>query len=282
MSRRVLFLAAFMLGCYHIAFAQRITESLAGWTLGTNQPKIKSGLRSDGSSGNYIYCPVGTNSFCYGVPVEGTGRVTFWIYDPVKCLSDTNPGFPQNGPKWGLIAPIMQVVSVGVHRNTACGCLSYCGWSSVSPYSYDFIGRMLRSNGNGANNHTCVCNWCNEEMDCNDRLWTPGWYKWTIDGGIDNITFTVYDCIDCFFFTGSIAIKDVSRTYDATSIGVDWAAMFGFGWSGFWAKGDDVGGIEDIGIDVVSGTGVFEVFGTETGARPYQNSTWGNIKSLYK
>jgi hypothetical protein len=41
-------------------------------------------------------------------------------------------------------------------------------------------------------------------------------------------------------------------------------------------------GIEDISVDVVSGTGVFAGFNPTGVARPYHNTTWGNIKALYR
>jgi N-acetylneuraminic acid mutarotase len=37
-----------------------------------------------------------------------------------------------------------------------------------------------------------------------------------------------------------------------------WASVFGFGWNGFWLKGDGTNGIEDIKVDVIGGTGIFE------------------------
>jgi hypothetical protein len=105
-----------------------------------------------------------------------------------------------------------------------------------------------------------------------------------IDGKYDNISFILY--FDIFQY---VACPDdewcpdtCCQTYDASSWGGAWAAVFGYGWNGVYFKGDDINGIEDISVDVVSGTGIFSGFGTGTGARSYQNSTWGNIKSLYK
>jgi hypothetical protein len=75
---------------------------------------------------------------------------------------------------------------------------------------------------------------------------------------------------------------DVTRTYDATSFGGSWAALFGEGWKAFWLKGDEASGIEDINADVTGGSGAFADFGTSPVSGPYIPASWGSIKSLYR
>jgi hypothetical protein len=92
--------------------AQRITESLDNWTLGTNLPTIQSGTRSDGSTGNYHYLPVGTSPYYYMVVAEGEGQVEFWVYDPSKCLAAVDPGYGARGMGWGLYTSSYQAATI--------------------------------------------------------------------------------------------------------------------------------------------------------------------------
>ena len=78
--------------------AQRITESLDNWILGTNSPEISNGTRGDGTTGDYIHMLIGTSPMYYEVMAEGEGSVDFWVYDPGNCLENADVGYGAAGP----------------------------------------------------------------------------------------------------------------------------------------------------------------------------------------
>lgn len=262
-------LGPILLICFfsNIAFASGITESLNVWTFGLNQPQIDSGARGDGTMGRYHYLPVGTDAYYYEAPTTGEGSITFWVYDPGKCLSNPNPGFDWIGPMWGLRNQNSQALAVGIARqNYVAGCLGYSPWSTVAPDNPFWFHDGVRAT--------------------NGIMWAPGWFKWDIDGKTNNISFTLYDvCYDDGNPGDDLICGPVTMSYDATTNSGIWASLFGFGWNGMWLKGDGTNGIEDIKVDVVSGSGIFTGLGRDTTtatARPYQQSTWGNIKALFE
>ena len=244
-----------------LGFAQRITESLDSWTLGTNTPEVSSGTRGDASSGGYIHVLVGTSPFYYEVMVEGEGIVDFWIYDPGNCLEDPDPGYGTSGPGWGLQSPLYQACVICINRKSyIAGCQGYSPWSTVSPYSpWWYVSGLRASSG---------------------VPYTAQWTRWSVHGTWDNITFGTYD-IDYMGTDDVITHGDVSRTYDATSFNGSWEALFGEGWKALYIMGDNSSGIEDIDVDVTGGTGVFAEFGAAA-AQPYVQTSWGNVKTLYR
>jgi hypothetical protein len=251
-----------------VSAQQRITESLDNWTLGTNAPEISSGQRGDGTTGNYIHLLVGTSPMYYEVMTEGEGMAEFWVYDPGNCLEDPDPGYGSNGPRWGLQSPLYQSVSIGVGRASyVAGCQGYSPWSTVAPYSFTWYKDGLRAS--------------------HGTPYTAGWYQWSVNGTWDNVTFTIYD-VDYDDCDGpgcyNLVHGDCAETYDATSFGGIWAALFGEGWKAFWLKGDTDSGIEDPNIDVVGGEGVFLGFGQPTlpVSQPYVEASWGGIKGLFR
>jgi hypothetical protein len=264
MSKKAFLLAVFALGCYHAAFAQqRITESLQYWTLGLRVPEILTGTRA-GYYGEYHYLPVGTSPYYYEVQTEGEGTVEFWVYDPFKCKINPDPGYGSYGMAWGLQNPLYRVMAVGNFRNPfVAGCLGYSPWSDVAPYSPGWFKDGIRG--------------------ANSAPWKAGWYKWMVDGRYENITFTIH-CITNGPPDDDTITGDCSQTYDATSNGGIWAAMFCCGWKAMWLRGDNASGIEDPYVDVTGGTGVFTEFGGGPigVAKSYRQTSWGNIKSLYK
>jgi hypothetical protein len=254
----LLFLSAIIAGA---SYAQRITESLDNWTLGTNPPEISSGTRGDGSSGNYIHVLVGANPFYYEVMTAAEGLVDFWIYDPANCLEETDPGYGVRGPGWGLQSPLYQSAYITIDRSSwVSGCQGFSPWSTVSPYSPWWYISGLRGDGGVP--------------------YAAGWFRWSVSGTWDNITFSIYD-VD-YSANDQVAHGDVFRTYDATSFGGSWAALFGEGWKAFAVKGDNSTGIEDINVDVTGGTEVFAEFGTSPISRPYTRTSWGDLKQLYR
>jgi hypothetical protein len=234
------------------------------WTFGSNPPEIVC----DSSSDCYFHLLPGTPTLYYEVPIEGERCVEFWVYDPAKCLANPDPGYGNNGPAWGLVTSVYQVVAAGIFRQSyLAGCQGYKLWSTIAPITPQWFKDGLRGDGSFP--------------------WSAGWYKWTVCGTNSGITFTLnnvdYDSIDG---AGVQLVRgDVSRAIDATSFGGDWASVFGSGWRAFWLRGDAGGGIEDICVDIVGGTGIFQ--GIEQGCNTpiktnVRKETWGNIKALYK
>jgi hypothetical protein len=151
---------------------------------------------------------------------------------------------------------------VGISRESFVqGCLGYEAWSTIAPNDPVWFYNGVRGSYSYSFN--------------------PGWYKWTITGTLNDISFIVYNIIHCYESPPPCS-ADASQIYDATSYTGIWAGIFGFGWNSFWIRGDNAVGIEDISVDVVSGTGVFSCFGTDPISTPYKNSTWGNIKALFR
>jgi hypothetical protein len=262
MIGRFLTIALFVPLC---CFAQRITETLDYWTLGVNAPEIQSGARGDGTSGAYHHLLVGTNAYYYEVQYAGEGMVEFWVYDPFKCKSATDPGYGTNGMAWGLQTPLYQVIPVGDNRNSfLAGCLGYSPWAFQSYALLWFKDGIRGANG---------------------VPWQAGWYKWLVNGQMDNITFTLCNVTYCITDgppNDDLTTGDCAQTYDATTYSGVWATVLGYGWKAVWFRGDGASGIEDPYIDVTGGTGVFAEFGPVGVAQPYQKTSWGNIKSLYR
>jgi hypothetical protein len=270
--QKVLTVGMAVLLCAGLSFAQRITEATDNWTFGPNQPTIQSGTRGDGSTGNYHYLPVGTSAYYFEVATEGEGLIEFWIYDPFKCSADPDPGYGVNGMRWGIQNGLYQALTVGDSRASyVSGCIGYSPWATSTPYSHTWFKDGIRG--------------------ANEIPWAAGWFKWTINGTFDAATFILYN-VTYFPVDGAAGraanpavTGDCAQTYDATSFAAMWAALFGSGWKAFWLKGDVAStGIEDPYADVVGGTGVFAEFGTPTigVARTYNQTSWGNIKSLFK
>jgi hypothetical protein len=208
---------------------------------------------------------IGTSPMYYEVMTEGEGVVDFWIYDPGNCLEDVDPGYGGNGPHWGLQSPLYQYGAVGIGRQSyISGCQGYSPWSSVSPYSHWWFVDGARGS--------------------HSTPFTGGWYRWSINGTWDNMTFTLYD-VDYDDIPGpggyNLVHGDYSGMFDATSFGGSWAALFGEGWKAFWLTGDGSSGIEDINVDVTGGSGVFDNMGASPVAQPYIETSWGNIKTMY-
>jgi hypothetical protein len=267
MIHQILSACVFILLCSQLCFAQRITESLDNWTLGSSRPTIQNGTRGDGTNGSYHYLPVGTSAYYYEVQNAGEGSITFWIYDPAKCLQNPDPGYGTNGPRWGLQNPNYHAVSMGIYRPYYfAGCQGYVAWSTAGCYSCQY---WFKDGIRGADSTS----------------FAAGWYKWKIDGTQDEISFTLhdvdYDSVDGPGYT--LVHGNVNQIYNSIKY-TAWSSLFGYGWKGVWLKGDiSSTGIEDICVDVVAGTGVFSEFGSESPVlRKYNQSTWGGIKSLYK
>jgi hypothetical protein len=157
------------------------------------------------------------------------------------------------------------------------GCLGYNPWSTIDPTSPWWFKDGIR----GSNNIP----------------FTAGWYKWTINGTWNDITFTMYNVtyyeIDGPGNGGLPPVTgNCAQTYNPQSFSGGWANVFGTGWQAFALRGDAPGtGIEDISADVIGGTGVFAYFsppcntysdGCTRVSRPYNQTTWGNIKELYR
>jgi hypothetical protein len=199
--------------------------------------------------------------------------VEFWIYDPAKCMENTDPGYGANGPGWGLITPSLQAITVGIHRQSFCGgCLGYNPWSTIDPTSPIWFKDGLRGSAGVP--------------------FTAGWYKWTINGTWNDLTFTIYNVTywvtDGPTHGGETApvTGDCAVTFAPPNAGWEggWNNLFGTGWQGVWFLGDTPGtGIEDIYADVVGATGVFEAdYGSLGVSQPYHQTTWGSIKALYQ
>jgi hypothetical protein len=249
----------------------RITESIdAGlWSFGPNVPELGNGARGDASSGAYHHLLVGTSSYYCLVANAGQGSVEVWIYDPAKCLQNPDPGYGLHGFGWGLQNPALQAITVGMHRASYCGgCIGYNPWSTIAPTSPWWFKDGIR----GSNNVP----------------FTAGWYKWTINGTWNDITFTMYNVtyyeIDGPGNGGLPPVTgNCAQTYSATWADGGWANVFGTGWQAIWLNGDVPGtGIEDISADVVGGDGVFAEYGAVGVSQPYHQTTWGSIKALYQ
>jgi hypothetical protein len=108
---------------------------------------------------------------------------------------------------------------------------------------------------------------------------------WTINGTWNDITFTMYNVTYEIGGAGNEGLPSVigncAQTYNSQSFGGEWASVFGVGWQAFALKGDCEGtGIEDISADVFSGGGIFEI--PCRVSQSYNQTTWGNIKELYR
>jgi hypothetical protein len=244
------------------------SESLDNWTLGLYLPEISYiRTRADGTAGPSIRVPVGTPPFFYEVETEGEGSITFWIYDPGKCIEESF-GYGVRGPIWGLQNPLSNVVCVGIFRQDYLqACSGYASWTDVSLYNPQWFKDGLRA--------------------ANKTPWEPGWYKWTVIGDYNNISFTLFD-VDYDSVDGAgykLIHGDVEVTIDEQYAGGIFGPSLGHGWNGFYIKGDDPSGIEDISVDVISGTGIFSEAGVGRNvpiSRVYEIETWSNIKKLFR
>lgn len=250
---------------FSISFAQSVSEALTDWVLGGTPPEIASGTRDDGTSGNYINAIVGCSPFYYEVESDGEGSVIFWLHDPGKCLENPDPGYGVRGPKWGLQNPSMAAVVVGIDRaEWAAGCLGYSSWTTVDVFSPWWFKDCLRGS------HGCS--------------FTPGWYKWTVTGTWDDISFTLHDVqyeIEDGPPHDDYTFGDCTRIYDEEVHKGTFAPALGEGWQAFHIRGDVAStGIENIGVQVVAATGVFDEMVPVS--KPYQKTSWGGIKALYR
>jgi hypothetical protein len=269
--QKLLVLCAVVLLGVDLSFAQRVTEATDnGWTFGPNQPVLRCGeTRADGSNGCYHYLPIGTSAYYYEVMTEGEGAVDFWIFDPFKCSANPDPGYGTQGPGWGLMNRSYIAMTVSINRaSQVAGCLGYSPWSTAAPFSPYWFKDGIRGS--------------------NSVPWQSGWFRWTVDGTLDNITFTLHDVTYCITDgppDDDVTTGDCIQTYDATSAGATWAAVFGSGWKGFWLKGDVAAtGIEDISADVTDGSGVFydDFHPKDAVFQPYTTTSWGTIKALFR
>jgi len=254
---------------FSLSFGQN-SESTQDWTMGASQPSITSGARGDGSTGDYMYFPVGTSPMWFEVDPEGNeGGIAYWINDPGQCTENTDPGYAGYGPRWGLMNPNYVTLSVGLNRRSfSSWCQGYGPWCSLAPYSMWFLKDGVRA--------------------AHSVPWTPGWYKWSTAGTYTDISFSMYD-VDYIEVAGSggpVVHGSFTQIYDAFSFDGAWAAAFGYGWSSFWIRGDDAG-LEDISLDVCAGTGMFMDAGRsgcdpQSVSKVYQETSWGNIKQLFR
>jgi hypothetical protein len=266
-------------------FAQRITESLTGWTLGTNQPTVPLSGSAEyrdppaGYGGSSIYVPVSTNLFYYPASVTGgEGSITFFVYDPGKCLDPVGGNYDAMGPGWGVLNGNSKFLQIKIYRGgSMAGCTGYEMISGLIPASPFWFFTGVRGSGGQA--------------------FAPGWYKWTIEGNMDEISFILYDVYTKGPFGGGTLggdpnvpdwhWGDVTANVNSSTIGF-WG-ITGSGWTAFSACGDacspwsNGNGIEDISIFIVSGTGIFSGAGDGVPVqKEYRNESWGNIKALFK
>jgi hypothetical protein len=256
--------------CAGWLWAGSITDNITdpNWTIGTNPPQVLNGVRGDGTSGPYHHLPLGTSAYYWSGSGDPQGSVTFWVYDPSNCLSNPAPtGVPDRGPQWGMMNPGYQCGTAGIARRyDAGGCMGYKMWSSVTPSDYAWFKDGPRASENVP--------------------WSAGWYKWKVTGTYDNISWTLYNVTywvtDGAGHGGETApvVGDCSVTWDATTAGGIWLNLFGNGFTAFYLNGDDVAGLEDISVQVVEGDGLFS--DVVPVARPFHNTTWGNLKALYR
>ena len=154
---------------------------------------------------------------------------------------------------------------VGVDRASyISGCQGYSPWSTVSPYSpYWFKDGVRGAHG---------------------VSWSGGWTLWTVSGTYDELSFTIHD-VDYLLVDGpphdDLVHGDANQTYNASSFGNTWEVIFGDGWQAFHIRGDADGGVEDISVQVVGGTGVF-VGGTIGLSDTYHHTSWGQVKALFR
>jgi hypothetical protein len=246
------------------------SESFDGWVLGTNEPEISSvRTLADGSTGPSIHVFVGASPFYYEVSdVGGEGSITFFIYDPGKCIETVDAGYGARGPMWGLQNTNHNTICVGITRvDYLSNCRGYGSCCNITaPYSSFWYFKDGLRNEYGTD-------------------WSLGWYKWTIDGSMDDITFTLHD-VDYDSIDGSgyaLVHGNAIRTYDASSCDGLWASVFGIGWNAFHINPDDPSGVEDISVDIISGTGIFYDAGSDFQvSRTYKSSNWGTIKNLFR
>jgi len=252
-----------------------ISIDLAGivygkWILGSTPPTIRKPIAVAHGAPDEKYLELGFADPFYWETKDGfddEGSVTMWIYDSANRLDATQTS--GNGPHWGLRSTDLgQVMVVGVFRRSYnSGDLGYHPWSSVNPLSvFSFRDGVRGSHGTTFN---------------------AGWYKWTVKGTFDDITFTLHDvllwgCQDSACEPRNPEIMDAVKVIDATFAGGSMAGVFGFGWSGIAFKGEELGHPENFYVQIVSGTGVFkDVGGDATSIKPTETSSWGNIKGLY-
>ena len=196
--------------------------------------------------------------------IDGEGSVTMWIYDAAQIGPASG-----NGPYWGLRSTDLgQVMVVGILRSSFMLNVAYHPWSSVDPFSWSWFRDGVRGSYNVP--------------------FSAGWYKWTIDGTMSSITYTLHDVL-AYACNGSPCritppeVRDVTETYNANSFGRAWAGVFSFGWSGLAFKGEYEAGPENFYVQIVSGTGVFkDVGGGVTPIVPTETSSWGAIKGFYQ
>jgi hypothetical protein len=273
--KRVILINLLVLTIINLSFALPITADVdANWTFGANLPELNTGTRGDGSTGAYHHLPIGTSPYYYKVITAGEGTVVFWIYDPYLCTQNPAPaGAAMHGPAWGVITPSAQCATICIDRSTSTkGCLGYSPWSSVAASSPGWFKDGIR----GADN----------------LPWQAQWWKWTVNGTYDAITFTLHN-VSYYEIDGgnhgglSPVTGDCAQTYNSTSFGGEWAYLFGDGWQGVYFAGDTPsGGLEDISADVsaTENNGIFCDITYDCNAvyRPYHQTTWGNIKAFYR
>lgn len=262
-------------------FSASITDNLTdpGWTFGIAKPEIVNGTRGDNTTGPYHHLPIGTSGYYWatGDSFGGEGSVTFWIFDPGHCISDTTTMFG-TGPSWGLqtlnnywaVAGIYRIGSgisfSGTYDSKGCGCNGYKIWSNITPNEVYWFKDGIRNTYNVS--------------------WNPGWYKWKVMGQWNEISWTLFNvtyyqcCYGCYCGDSIWITGDYTKTVDASN---HWSSLFGIGYSAFYLTGDSPNGFEDISVEVVAGDGVFaNIVTNDPITKPHQNSTWGNIKALFR
>jgi len=269
--KTMLYVLIMLVLVFSLGFCQN-SENTQDWTLGASQPSVTNGVRGDGSTGDYLYLPVGTSPFWYEVDPEGNeGAIVFYLHDPGQCTENSDPGVGGTGAMWGLQNPNYTSLNVGIRRRSYnYWCQSYNVWSPIAPYSSWNFNEGVRA--------------------ANNVPWTPGWYLWSVAGTYTDITFTLYDVdydTDDVTWQATVGHGNVAETYDAFSFDSAWAAAFGYGWSSLYLRGDDAGAFEDFSLDVCSGTGMFVDAGrtscTTSGvAKMYQETSWGNMKKMFR
>jgi hypothetical protein len=166
---------------------------------------------------------------------------------------------------WGLKYSDGNVITVGIHRKSYIAwCQGYSPWTTANPWSPVFYKGGVR---------------CSHGFS-----YTPGWYKWSVNGTVDQVAFGLYD-VDHHADDDparTLIHGDVLETYDASSWSGLFAPVLGHDITGFYLAGDGAGGPEEICVQVSQGTGVFSSFGCLPVARAYQVNSWGVIKTLFR
>jgi hypothetical protein len=260
------------------------SNSLDGWILGDSLPFVPEVGSKEyrepptGYGGSSIYVPVGTKMFYYPASeTGGEGSITYWIFDPGKCLDKLDPGYGINGPGWGLINSNNNFLKIMIHRGSSlAGCQGYEVLGGTSPYSPAWFFNGVRGSFGQA--------------------FVPGWYKWKMDGRNNEALFTLYNVYTKGTFGGSVYggednnpdwhWGDVTATIDGNACRGLFRGLFGNGWKGFCINGDGASlgpGIEDISVFIESGTGIFSGAGNGVSvSREYKNKTWSDIKKLFR